>query len=103
MDEKSIITVTQGGLLYRDNAGVVQWLEWKTCHARLQTTSAPLGKFDRRYVGARTHMYVRFFTANPVIFIFDDRAWRDVHLIFPLARFGFYTCDEYYASSVLRV
>lgn len=103
LDETAIIAITLGGLLYRDADGVVQWLDWKCCQARLQTTQAHTGRFDRRYVGARTEMYVRFFTMAPIIFIFQHPTERNLHLLQPMGKLGWFTCDEYHASSVLKI
>ncbi len=96
MPGENIITITRGGLLYRDAAGITQWIDFRACRDQhLATLSSP-SRLDRRYVGCRNTeqsatVYVRFFSTPPVIFAFKNAARRNLDLIQPLSRMGWYT------------
>jgi hypothetical protein len=93
---ENIITVTQGGLLYRDVLGVTQWIDFIDCRDKYLATVDNATRLDRRYVGCRNTeqsatIYVRFFSETPVIFSFKNAARRNLDLIQPLSRVGWYT------------
>jgi hypothetical protein len=93
---ENIITVTQGGVLYRDVVGVTQWIDFIECRDNYLTAIENATRLDRRYVGCRNTeqsatVYVRFFSDTPVIFSFKNAARRNLDLIQPLSRVGWYT------------
>lgn len=93
---ENIITVTRGGLLYRDILGVTQWIEFPQCRDNYLAALENPTRLDRRYVGCRNTeqsatVYVRLFSDSPVIFSFKNAARRNLDLIQPLSRVGWYT------------
>lgn len=93
---EQIITVTRGGILYSDMMGVRQWVDFAECRQQhLAHVDKPTA-LDRRYVGCRNTensatIYVRFFCEPPVIFAFKSTARRNLDLIQPMSRLGWYT------------
>lgn len=93
---ENIITVTRGGVLYRDALGIIQWIDFKECQEKYLATLENPSRLERRYIGCRNTdqsatVYVRFFCAPPVIFSFKNAARRNLDLIQPLSRVGWYT------------
>lgn len=92
----NILTVTRGGILYRDAQGVTQWIDFYLCRLNWLATLPNPTKLDRRYVGCRNTensatIYVRFYTTPPIIFAFKNEARRNLDLIQPMSRCGWYT------------
>jgi hypothetical protein len=78
----TIITVTQGGLLYRDIADIVRWIDFKQCNRQWfrqrEYRPSPYRKaFDARCVARRSFgtaslPYIEFFTIPVTRLEFDD-------------------------------
>jgi hypothetical protein len=96
MSSDNIITITKGGLLYRDEQNVTQWIDFKLCRENWLAMQSSPSKLDRRYVGCRNTetsatVYVRFFSTPPVIFAFKNAARRNLDLIQPMSSMGWFT------------
>lgn len=101
IDGNRIITVTQGGLLYRDYAGTIQWIDFRQCRDTWLAQCEQPTKTDYRYTGCRTPRkaeacYVRFFSSPPVIIHFHNDGRRQLDLIVPLSKAGWFTrlCND---------
>lgn len=77
----SIITVTQGGILYRDIAEVVRWLDFRECQENYkneqQLSETRSNELDLRYIGRCSCYlaplpYIEFFTKPILRLEFED-------------------------------
>jgi len=91
----NIITITMGGLLYRDPQGITRWVDFYACREWWLQRQAIPAAIDRRYVGTRTEntpqLRVQFFTYPPVIFTFADAHHRNRVLLTPMGELGWFT------------
>lgn len=97
LTSKNIISVTPGGVLYRDERGVNKWIDFKECQRNWVKTRANPSEGDQRRVGLRdtnATVDVEFFSEPRVRFVFESQAERADLLIAPMRRFGWYTWDE---------
>lgn len=91
---RQIITVTAGGVLYRDSEQVVRWLDFKQCNANWLTTLATLPQpGDERCVGVHDTeqaiwLDVEFYTEPRIRFEFRSYAQRDDLLFHPMQTLG---------------
>ena len=95
----AILTVTRGGVLYRDDQKLVRWLDLGPCRDAWLATRSTITALDRRMVGCRsrehtTPIFVRFFGPNPITFTFTSDSRRQRGLIEHLSRVGWYTVIE---------
>lgn len=93
---EQIITITRGGILYTDLVGIRQWVDFVECRQQHLAQVEHATPLDRRYVGCRNTensatIYVRFFCDPPVIFAFKSIARRNLDVIQPMSRLGWYT------------
>ena len=94
-----IITVTAGGLLYRDEEGRVCWADFVECNRNWQLSRRQLTLFDKKCVGWRNTgdgkvLDVEMFTEPRLRFVFWSYLERDQSLLNPMqARGGWYTLD----------
>lgn len=91
-----IITVTQGGVLYRDRHGIVRWIDFVRCNKNWLASRPHVTPADQRCVGQRNTgdvLDVVFATTPPVRFVFISYAQRDATLLNPMRRFGWCTWD----------
>lgn len=66
LSEANIITITQGGILYRDEQDVVQWLDFARCNRNWMRCRQNLSLDDFRCVGRWHHFPTYFeFCTNP--------------------------------------
>lgn len=97
---RQIITVTAGGILYRNSEQVVSWIDFRRCHvnwlaSRQDTTTAA----DKRCVGIHdtaqaVWLDVEFYTEPRIRFEFRSYALRDTLLFHPMQSLGdWYTCE----------
>ena len=91
---RNIITITQGGILYRDNDNKVCWLDFSDC---LRTQ--PVERRVYKYVGDRNLDYitdakVKFYSSPPITFEFESYEDRAHKLLKPLANYGWFTFDR---------
>ncbi len=98
LNGKQIISVTPGGVLYRDELEVVHWVDFKECSRNWLKTRPNPTEGDRRRVGLRDtngkSIDVEFFTEPRIRFVFADQAERAELLIAPMRKYGWYTWDE---------
>lgn len=90
-----IITVTQGGVLYRDRERIVRWIDFARCHQNWQAYRAD-APTDRRYVGWRNTgnvLDIEFFTEPRTRFVFISYVQRDTTLLKPMQWYDWYTFD----------
>jgi hypothetical protein len=95
----AILTVTRGGVLYRDEQQRVCWLDLPPCRDAWLATRSNITPLDRRMVGSRsqeraTPVFVRFYGPEPLTFTFTSESRRHRTLIEPLSRLGWYTVIE---------
>ena len=95
----AILTVTRGGVLYRDDQKRVSWLDLPACREAWLATRSTVTPLDRRMVGCRsrertTPVFVRFYGPQPITFTFTNESRRQRGLIEPLSRLGWYTVIE---------
>ena len=95
----AILTVTRGGVLYRDDQQRVCWLDLPPCREAWLATRTTITPIDRRMVGCRskertTPVFVRFFGPDAITFTFVNESRRHRGLIEPLSRLGWYTVIE---------
>lgn len=94
-----LITVTAGGLLFRDEAGRVCWIDFSACRDRwLQNRPDPLD-WERHCVGWRSTGRsplpdVEFLSYPRVRFEFVGYAQRNALLLEPMRRFGWHTWQD---------
>jgi hypothetical protein len=94
-----ILTVTRGGVLYRDDQQRVCWLALPPCRDAWLTTRPSITALDRRMVGARSRdrampVFVRLFGQEAITFTFASESRRQRQLIAPLSQVGWYTVLE---------
>ncbi len=84
LTREDIITITQGGLLYRDEAGAVCWIDFARCNRNWTNHRRNLNEWDFRCVGSRRAdpLSVEFHTQPPVRFVVEaveeiDRAFTE--------------------------
>jgi hypothetical protein len=92
----AILTVTRGGVLYRDDQKRVCWLDLRPCRDAWLATRSTIKALDRRMVGCRnpdgtTPIFVRFYGPESITFTFTSTSRRHRGLIEPLSRVGWYT------------
>ncbi len=95
----AIMTVTRGGILYRDDQYLVCWLDLRPCRDAWLATRQTITPLDRRMVGIRsrertTPVFVRFYGPEPITFTFSSESRRQRLLIAPLSGVGWYTMLE---------
>lgn|GEM_PF-4052398 len=95
----AILTVTRGGVLYRDDQKRVCWLDLWPCREAWLSTRSNITPLDRRMVGCRsrertTPVFVRFYGPDAITFTFTSESRRHRGLIEPLSRLGWYTVIE---------
>ncbi len=92
-----IITVTAGGILYRDSDDIVQWLDFKACNRNwikwLQLLQRPLEEADANRVGRHNTekaiwLDVEFWDEARTRFEFRSYALRDGTLFEPMQNNG---------------
>ena len=93
LNARHLITVTPGGILYRDRADVVRWIDFKACNLSWLRTRATLSPEDERIVGWRNTgdvawLDVEFFTEPHTRFVFRSYADRDSLLLNPMWTHG---------------
>jgi hypothetical protein len=99
LSEDAILTVTRGGVLYRDDQKRVCWLDLRLCREAWLATRSTVTALDRRMVGCRSRektapIFVRFYGPDPITFTFTSDSRRHRGLIEPLSRVGWYTVIE---------
>lgn len=95
----AILTVTRGGILYRDDQQRVCWLDLRLCREAWLATRSTITTLDRRMVGVRTRerttpIMVRLYGPEAITFTFTSESRRHRQLIEPLSRVGWYTVLE---------
>ena len=95
----AILTVTRGGVLYRDDQKRVCWLDLRLCREAWLGTRSHITPLDRRMVGCRsrertTPVFMRFYGPDAIMFTFTTESRRHRGLIEPLSRLGWYTVIE---------
>lgn len=95
----TILTVTRGGVLYRDEQQRVCWLALPPCREAWLATRSNITPLDRRMVACRsadhtTPVFVRFYGPEPITFTFTSESRRHRSLIEPLSRVGWFTVIE---------
>lgn len=96
LQDSKIITITQGGILWRDDADIVQWLDFRESRAAWIRSRENILAMDRRYVGYRNielgqACWVRFFADPQPTFYFPDKYSCRISLLVPIGRFGWFT------------
>lgn len=94
-----IITITQGGILYRDDEGTIGWVDFKLCNETW--ADSYLGDDEDRFcvgwrnTGKDKMLDVEFFTLPDFTrFVFTSFTERDMLLLNPIKRKGgWYTKD----------
>lgn len=96
----NIITVSEGGLLYRDKNENVRLIDFRTCNANWIKThgEGTLSVFDVlcvgwRNTGDRKYLDVELFTEPRTRFVFRSYIERDTLLIRPMVRARWHTLD----------
>ncbi len=87
---RKIITVTQGGVLYRDEKSIVQWIDFQACNANwAKGYKKPLEE-EARIVGWRHYYlpYVELATEPKIRFEFANIDQADHQLLVPMYRYG---------------
>ncbi len=87
---QKIITVTQGGILYRDEKSIVQWIDFKACNANwVKGYKKPLEE-EARIVGWRHYYlpYVELATEPKIRLEFANIDEADHQLLVPMYRHG---------------
>lgn len=95
----AILTVTRGGVLYRDDQMLVSWLDLRLCREAWLATRSTITALDRRMVGCRSKertspVFVRFYGPQSITFTFINESRRQRGLIEALSRVGWYTVIE---------
>lgn len=96
LTRKDIITITQGGLLYRDEAGTVCWIDFARCNRNWTSQRRNLGEWDFRCVGSRRvePLSVEFHTQPPVRFAVEEVDEIDREFSEPLQKCGRWTLTD---------
>jgi hypothetical protein len=99
LNGNNIITITEAGLLLRDNGGSVRLVDFKECNSNWITSrGADLSLFDLfcvgwRNTGSRNVLDVELFTEPKTRFVFDSYVERDNLLLRPMVRARWHTLD----------
>ena len=90
---RNIITITQGGILYRDNNNKVCWLDFGDC-----LRNQPVERRVYKYVGevnpiSDSNIQVNFFALSPLAFEFEGFDDYMDTLLRPISEFGWFIFD----------
>jgi hypothetical protein len=96
---RNIISISEGGLLYRDLDGFIRLIDLRQCNAHwIASRGAYLTLFDLfcvgwRNTGDRRILDVELFTEPKTRFVFRSYAQRDTVMLRPLVRSRWHTFD----------
>lgn len=94
----NIITITRGGILYRDHQKIVHWIDFKTCNENWITLYRGDPNDDhcvgQRNTGKEKVLDVEFFTLPTTRFVFRSFLERDMRLLNPMKRHGGWSTQD---------
>ncbi|MGB1288300.1 MAG: hypothetical protein ACPG7F_17325 [Aggregatilineales bacterium] len=103
---EAIITITEGGILYRDIAGVTRWIDFYDCASNRDHYMSDTGKRIKRCVGWRSYYeaelaYIEFFTVPLLRLEFDspDSLYDLLKEMYERGGWAAYNLDEHHNLS----